>query len=409
LAFYLSLAAVVAVLVSITASNWLIALALVAVLYRRFRFGDEIRFPPVKLPLALFFLTTLISIALSGHSFREGWPGIRKFYLCLILLLMATTFRNRAQIRAFVIALTGVMVLSSLWSFVQFSHKLDKARALGVDFRTWYSAGERITGFMSHWMTLSGEQMMVLAMLAAVLLFGRGESARWTWPLAACALIIAVSLALGYTRSMWAGTALAIAYLVWLRDKRWLLLAPVPIVLLLWLNPAGIGGRIMSIQKPAGDIDSNRFRAICRVTGVAMIKAHPWFGLGPQQIAPRFKEYIPADVARPLPPGAYIHLHNVYLQYAAERGIPALLAFLWWLGKMLWDFARAKQKDWVIHGAIAVMLAVLSAGWYEHNLGDGEILTLFLGVMGVGYAAIASEFVDNGGDEAKRGAEGGEG
>jgi O-antigen ligase len=388
LAFYLSCAAVVAVLVSITASNWLIALALLAVLYGWFRYGDEIHFPPVKLPLALFFLTTVISIALSGHGFREGWPGIRKFYLVLVLLLVTTTFRRRDQIRAFVISLTGVTVLSSLWSFVQFSHKIDEARELGLDFRLWYTAGERITGFMSHWMTLSGEQMMVLSLLCALLLFGRE---RCKWPLAACALVIAVSLVLGYTRSMWAGTALGVAYLVWLRDKRWLLIAPIPIVLLLWLNPAGIGGRIMSIQKPAGDVDSNRFRGICRVTGVAMIKAHPWFGLGPQQIAPQFKQYIPADVPRPLPPGAYVHLHNVYLQYAAERGIPALIAFLWWLGKMLWDFVRVRRKDWVIYGAIAVMLTVLSAGWYEHNLGDGEILTLFLGVMGCGYAAILAE------------------
>jgi apolipoprotein N-acyltransferase len=101
----------------------------------------------------------------------------------------------------------------------------------------------------------------------------------------------------------------------------------------------------------------------------------------------QFQQYIPADVARPLPPGAYIHLHNVYLQYAAERGIPGLIAFVWFLGKMLWDFLRTKQKDWVVHGAIAVMLAVLFAGWYEHNLGDGEILTLFLAVCACGYVA----------------------
>jgi hypothetical protein len=41
----------------------------------------------------------------------------------------------------------------------------------------------------------------------------------------------------------------------------------------------------------------------------------------------------------------------------------------------------------VLHGAIAVMLAVLAAGWYEHNLGDGEILTLFCAVCGCGYVA----------------------
>jgi O-antigen ligase len=225
--------------------------------------------------------------------------------------------------------------------------------------------------------------MMVIVFVVALLLFSR-----WNWLLAACGAVIAVSLILGYTRSMWAGTALGLVYLVWLRDKRWLIVAPLLVILLLLLNPAGVGQRIASIYHPAGDLDSNRFRVICRQTGVEMIKAHPWFGLGPQQIQPQFMQYLPADVPRPLPPGAYIHLHNVYLQYAAERGIPAALAFLWWLGKMLWDFATARDKDWVVYGAIAVMIAVLSAGWYEHNLGDGEILTLFLAVMGCGYVAV---------------------
>jgi O-antigen ligase len=382
LPFFLTFAAVIAVLFSITASNALIAVAFLALLVRHFRFGDEIRFPPVKWPLGLFFLWTLISIALSGHGFREGWPGIRKFYLFLVLLLVVSTFRKRREIRAFAIALTGAALLSSLWSFVQFRQKIAEAALKGVDFRTYYTGGARITGFMSHWMTLSGEQMMVLVFVAALLLFGR-----WNWPLAACAAVIAISLILGYTRSMWAGTALGLAYLVWLRDKRWLLVAPILLVVLLLLNPAGVGQRIVSICHPAGDVDSNRFRAICRATGVEMIKDHPWFGLGPQQIQPQFKQYIPADVVRPLPPGAYIHLHNLYLQYAAERGLPALIFFLWLLGKICWDFASARDKDWVVYGAIAVMLAVLSAGWYEYNLGDGEILTLFLGLVGCGYVA----------------------
>jgi O-antigen ligase len=380
LPFYLSFAAVVAVLFSISASNALLAAAVVALLATR----QPIRFPAVKLPLGLFFLATVLAVAFSGHSLREGWPGIRKFYLCLVLLVVYSTFRKRVQVRAFVLALTGVTLLSSLWSFVQFGHKIGQARAAGIDFRTWYTGGERITGFMSHWMTLSGEQMIVLALLAALLVLGR-----WSWPLAACSVVIAVSLVLGYTRSMWAGTALAAGYVVLQRDKRWLLAAPLPIILLLLLNPAGVGQRIVSIYRPAGDLDSNRFRAICRRTAIAMIEAHPWFGLGPEQVRAQFARYIPKDEPRPLPPGAYIHVHNVYLQYAAERGLPALAAFLWWLGKMLWDFLRVKQKDWVVHGAIAVMLAVLAAGWYEHNLGDGEILTLFLGIMACGYVAAA--------------------
>ena len=43
----------------------------------------------------------------------------------------------------------------------------------------------------------------------------------------------------------------------------------------------------------------------------------------------------------------------------------------------------------VLYGALAVMLAALSAGWNEHNLNDGEILTLFLTVWACGYLAVS--------------------
>ena len=77
----------------------MIGAALGALLVCHFRFGDEFRFPPVKLPVGLFFLATLISVALSGHI-REGWPGPRKFYLYFIPLLIASTFRKLSEVRA---------------------------------------------------------------------------------------------------------------------------------------------------------------------------------------------------------------------------------------------------------------------------------------------------------------------
>lgn len=392
LPFYLTFAGVVAVLCSNSASNCLLAAALVALLVCHFWFGGELRFPPVKLPLGLFFLATLISLALSGHI-SAGWPGPRKFYLCVVLLLIASTFRKLSEVRALVVACTGAMTLSALWSLGQFWRKFQEAQVLHQDFRTYYTV-KRITGFTSHWMTLSGQEMIVLMLLGALLCFAAGgRLARW---LAVAGLVIATALVAAYTRSMWMGAALGGAYLVWLRDRRWLFVAPVPVALLLWWNPMGVGDRMVSVYKPAGDLDSNQFRVVCRRAGWEMIKAHPWFGLGPEQVKAQFLQYIPPDIPRPLPTGAYMHLHNVYLQYAAERGVPALLAFLWFLGKMLRDFARAAratraeehERRFVLHGALAVMIAALSAGWYEHNLNDGHILPLFLAVCACAYLAV---------------------
>ena len=61
---------------------------------------------------------------------------------------------------------------------------------------------------------------------------------------------------------------------------------------------------------------------------------------------------------KPLPKGWYGHLHNFYLQFAAERGLPALAFVLWMLGQMLYDLhtaARryvARPEAWILHGAV---------------------------------------------------------
>ena len=62
-----------------------------------------------------------------------------------------------------------------------------------------------------------------------------------------------------------------------------------------------------------------------------MIEAHPLLGLGPEGPRYHFDEYVPEDVPHPRPEGWYGHLHNIYLQYAAERGIPTMLMLMWML------------------------------------------------------------------------------
>ena len=120
-----------------------------------------------------------------------------------------------------------------------------------------------------------------------------------------------------------------------------------------------------------------------------MIKAHPVFGLGPEQIGKQFQSYVPSNIPRPLPTGYYGHLHNIYLQYAAERGIPAMLAMLFLIGETLWDAARALRRlpsgrsvqRFLLHGSIAFIIAILVEGLFEFNLGDSEVLMMFVTVL----------------------------
>ncbi len=391
-AFYLTATSVVAILFSIATSQILLGLAFAALLLS----GERMRLPPIKLPLAIFFAGTIVSLLLSADP-RAGTPQIRKFFVFLTLLLVYSTFKNVAQIRAVVLIGAGVTTLSAARSLFQFLQKFQEARAAHEHFYDYY-VGERITGFMSHWMTFGGEEMMILLMLAAFLFFSHQR--RWKIAGWICAGILSLSIVLGFTRTIFLlGLPLGVMYLLWFWH-RWLVLVLPAIAIIGILIVAPLRQRVVSIAQPRGEMDSNLHRTITRRTGLEMIKKHPLLGLGPEQVKAQFDQYVPADIQRPLPRGWYGHLHNIYLQYAAERGVPTLLALLWLIGKAVYDFAKRLRDPaplgearFVLHGAIAVVLAVLAEGVFEYNLGDSEVLTIFLAVLAFGYVAVETREV----------------
>ena len=76
------------------------------------------------------------------------------------------------------------------------------------------------------------------------------------------------------------------------------------------------------------------------------------------------------------------HLHNVPLQIAAERGLPALAIWIWFVVALVGDlwkrFAVGGQMQFLAAAALATVAALLTAGMFEYNFGDSEVLMLFL-------------------------------
>lgn len=386
-AYYLAFGSAVAVLISISLSQSLLALSIVFLLLS----GEKLEFPPLRLPLAAFFLTTVVALVFSGDP-QGGTPQIRKFFVFGMLLAIYSTFKTIGQVKSLVVAWAVVGCVSGLLGVGQYLERRQQALAENADYYGFF-LDRRITGFAGHWMTFGGEEMIVLLMLASFLLLAKREKYKLLlWPLFA---ILWIAVTMGMTRSIFLlGVPVGLSYLLWRRKP--LLLAAMPVVAAIGLAvaPATLRERVDSVLKPHGDLDSNAHRVVCRVTGWQMVKAHPWLGLGPEQVGKQFDRYVPASVARPLPIGWYGHLHNIYLQYAAERGIPGLLAMLWFIGKAALDYLRFLRRGslpssarFVLHGAIAVILAILAEGFFEYNLGDSEVLTMFLAVVACGYVA----------------------
>jgi putative inorganic carbon (HCO3(-)) transporter len=385
---WLTFASAVSILFGIAPSQILLALAIVALLLS----GETLSLPPIKLPLALFILGTLIAFALAPHP-AEGLPQIRKLYVFLELVVVYSCLRDTRTLRWLILTFAACGSIAALLGVVQFVEKIRQAHQVHQDVYSYY-VGERITGFMNHWNFFAAQEMFALAMLAAFLLFGPWVSKRIAvWIV--CAGLLGLGIVLAETRAVWIGSAVAGVYLIWFWRK-WLVLAiPVLVLAAFFVSPPVIKDRLTSMLH-GKQVDSNAFRIVTWRTGLRMIEAHPLLGLGPEGPNHHFSEWVPADVPRPLPEGWYGHLHNIYLQYSAERGIPTMLILMWLLGRMLYDFWRALQnlppgrsdQRYLLQGGIAVILATLAEGFFEYNLGTSVVLTMFLVIVAAAYRAV---------------------
>ena len=78
------------------------------------------------------------------------------------------------------------------------------------------------------------------------------------------------------------------------------------------------------------------------------------------------------------------------MQIAAERGLPALAIWVWFIVVLIRDLARKTRSSSLRSlptAALAGVVAMLAAGMFEYNFGDSEFLMLFLLLVTLPYAA----------------------
>jgi O-antigen ligase len=230
---------------------------------------------------------------------------------------------------------------------------------------------QRPQGTLGHYMTYSGLLMLVIGTALAKLLFDQRDR---IWPaLVMPALLLAVALT--STRMAWVGVCAAAAVLLLIKDFR--LLAVLPIVGAITFAAAGptITHRLMSMFDAKDP--TRRDRVAMLLEGQHMVRDHPWFGVGPNMVEEVYAQYRVPEAVEKINP----HLHNVPMQIAAERGLPALviwLGFLVVLSRGLFDRFRHPRLRSLVTAAIASVVGMLAAGLFEYNFGDSEFLMLFL-------------------------------
>jgi O-antigen ligase len=198
------------------------------------------------------------------------------------------------------------------------------------------------------------------------------------------ALLVAVAFT--QSRNVWVGVMAAAALLLSLKDLRLLAVLPVVAAIFFGIAPS----RFMSIFNR--NDPTSRDRVAMMQEGQQMIRNHPLTGVGPNMVQLLYAEYrVPGAVEKVNP-----HLHNVPLQIAAERGLPALAAWVAFILFLLGDLARlAREQEhrFFVAVAAAASVSMLTAGLFEYNFGDSEFLMLFLMLITLPFAVAQSGHV----------------
>jgi O-antigen ligase len=356
--------------VSIALANVLLAATLVtwaATLTR-----DRVRpsAPAFMIPLLAYAAATLVSAVFSADP-RISLIDSKQ--LLLFLVVPAVYDLARGQRAATVIdVVVAVGAASAAFGIIQYGMlHYDTLRL-------------RPQGALTHYMTYSGVLMLVICAAMARLVFGSRDR---VWPaLVMPALVVALALTL--SRNAWVGGCVAVGLLLVLRDLRLSAVLPVAIAVMFAMAPDGVTSRMMSmfdVQDP-----SNQDRLAMAEIGVRMIGSDPLTGVGPNMVPLTYEEFRPDYAVNATNP----HLHNVPLQIAAERGLPALAIWLWFIAALSIGLFRLFRRDpgrVLPATALAAVAAMLAAGMFEYNFGDSEFLMLFLVLVTLPFAALRTD------------------
>lgn len=342
---------------------WLTLIAWLASLALRRERPDA---PPWFWPLTVYAALSLLSTAFSLDP-RLSLGAAKQM---LLYLLVPATFQIARGRRANMVLQLVITVgaLSAIIGVVEYG-------VLNYD-----SLGQRPRGTLGHYMTYSGLLMLVICSTAARLLYERRDR---IWPALVMPALVA-ALALTFTRSAWVGACVGVGLLLMVRDLRLFGVLPVVAALFIALAPAAVTDRaysMFSLRDP-----SNRDRVAMLQAGVDLVRRYPLTGVGPNVVQKVYPNYRRPTAVEPTPP----HLHNVPMQIAAERGLPALAAWLWFVAAAaggLWKKLRHDQPNYLAAAGLGALAAMLGAGLFDNNFGDSEFLITLLVLLTLPWAA----------------------
>jgi len=342
----------------------------------------SLRAHPLTRPFTAFAGLTLLSAAFSGNPGWSFWIARDLLRIATFYVVLLATRDSRHAMRLWQAFLVALSLMAT--------YGLGQAYLCGTR-PGWVPAAvlsevcthaQRVRGPFSIYMTFGG--VLFLGVLVFFAYLANVPWRRAWWMLPGTAITVA-ALAFTYSRNAWLGLAAGALALVLTAQRTLRIVAVLATVLALGAiaMPGPVAERLQSVVNL--EDQTLRDRVAMWRAGLSMIGDHPLLGVGPGEVRTWYQHYRRPEAVRP----STGHLHNSAVQIAAERGLPALFAWLWiWIVffREGWRIlTRAEREAPVRRALVCASLAgvggFLVAGLFEHNFGDAEVATVVLALM----------------------------
>jgi len=368
---------------TVGAAEALIGLALAAWLARMVAQREVApTLPPLTLPLLIFLGAALLSLP-GALSLKYSLKEIIKWTEVLGLYVFAANVLDRRRAQTVISAMLLTGAATALHGWYQFFTRSGPEGFLLFDrFMRAYGTFEQPNPYAGY-LGLVAPLALSLA-LGGWKVGGRGLGEFLIY--GGVFGIMAVAMAMSWSRGAWIGFAAAVATMSLVRSRRaaaaFAALVVIGALILIMgsfqLLPEVLTQRLTDFLPYLRPFDvrsvkvtAANFAVVERMAhwqaGWQMWTEHPWCGVGMGNYEPIYSAYYIPPWKEPLG-----HAHNYYLNIAAETGLIGLLAYLVLWGAAFWQAVRAirRTSGWekaVVVGVLGV-LAHLSAHNFFDNL-----------------------------------------
>lgn len=333
--------------------------------------------------VVLFGIVLLYS-SITSYTPKNSIMSLSIYAACILFyFILVNTIKTRQQ-------LYGLLALLVLSTTVISLYGLYQLKTVGATSEAWVDTSlfgdiKARVGSTFENPNVLGEYLVIILPLAIAMLWGqRGWISRLlTMGLAG---IMLVCLVYTYSRGAYIGLMLALALFAVLRDRRFVILGIIGLLLLPFILPPSVINRFTSIGNLSDTSSSYR---ISVWLGSLKLVGDYWpsgIGLGLEPFKLIYPKYsLNAAYAH--------HSHNIYIQLLIEMGIVGFLTFLAmvtvYYKTLLAGFFKTRDKfiSTFMIAAASGMAGFLAQGMVENIWYNNRVLLTFWVMLALGMAA----------------------